>query len=334
MKDYIKYFSEYLDFPADAAASLLEAYDLLSLNSEAFGEFCSWVRKYEEDIEFIHWETYDRMIDATAHIAGISGIDRRRIELLLYICLTKHLKEIYEKNGYPESMYKATVCDLKAKMNECHKLSGVWGTNERTWFAGFFKTDRFGIGRLQFELIEFGWDDYKDDKGHELHATSNVINIHIPSYPEKLSHDDVLAAYKLAADFYADRFETPYVPFLCSSWLLFKPANDNLPETSNIRKFMNDFDVFRWSSDRPHFGELWRIYYNEYNQDFTKLPEDTSVKRVYKNWILAGNTIGDGSGVLFVEKPGFGGPKWKGKKRMYSFYKDYDPEADARGDYL
>lgn len=333
MKEYIKELTASLGFPGEATTSLLEAYDAVYADKESAAKFDYWIDRYNKNYFRKDWTEYDRMLDDVKELSEKIKIDHRRTDLLIFILLAPHLKELYEENGYTEKMYHDTMMDLYAKMTEEYEVSKIWGTSVASWFSGFYNLDRFGFGRLQFELIEFGWDSFDDGKGHTLTSTSNIVNVHIPALG-KLDHDACLEAYKLAADFYSDRFDTDYVPFLCSSWLLDKPVNERLPETSNIRIFMNDFNVFRWGEEKPSFWNYFPVFKTRYVEDYAKLPTDTSVMRTYREWAMMGGTVGDGSGVLFVDKPNLNNVKWKGKKKMYSFYKDYDPEADKRGDYV
>ncbi len=331
MKEYLIDFAKYIGFPDEAIASLMEVWDKVQANEDAKASFDKWIARYNDNCMLRDWTEYDRMLDDMKRISGVIGVSHRQTDLLIFMCLSKHLRELYERDGYTEEMFRTSMLDLYVKMMEEHDLTGLWGTSVGGWFSGFFNMDRFGFGILQFELIEFGWPSYEDEKGHKLSSTSNIVNIHIPGIG-RLTKEKCAEAYKLAADFYRDRFDMDEIPFMCASWLLDKPVNDTLPESSNIRQFMDTFDVFSYGKGNDR-GDMWRVFGKEYTDELEKLPERTSVQRTYKKWLINGGSVSNGSGVFFLAKPGYGGPVWKLKKRMYSFYSDYDEEAEARGDY-
>ena len=87
--------------------------------------------------------------------------------------------------------------------------------------------------------------------------------------------------------------------FVCESWLLFPANKEILPEQSNIRRFLSDYDVYR---TRENNNDLWRIYYGAEQNDFENLPENTGLERAYKKWLLSGHMAGQSWGVYRYEK--------------------------------
>ena len=70
--------------------------------------------------------------------------------------------------------------------------------------------------------------------------------------------------------------------------------------SSNILRFMNDFYIYdQYISDIKE--DLWRIYGKYENSPLSELPEDTSLKRAYKQWLLDGNSVGGGVGVIVFD---------------------------------
>ena len=73
-----------------------------------------------------------------------------------------------------------------------------------------------------------------------------------------------------------------------------------LPESSNILKFMNDFYIYDgYISDIKE--DLWRIFGRYEKSPVSELPEDTSLKRAYKEWLMKGNEVGGGVGVIVFD---------------------------------
>ncbi len=63
---------------------------------------------------------------------------------------------------------------------------------------------------------------------------------------------------------------------------------------------MNDFDIYETEPD-PQGGDLWRIFGRPDCSDTASLPEETSLQRVYKQWLLAGGTPGAGRGLFLLQ---------------------------------
>ncbi len=292
MRDRIWNFCAYYQFSSEASEALLLAYDKLSANPEAFGTFCRQSDLYEQDGLL----DYDGTLASLDAAAELCGIHKYVLHLLFYMCLVPHARALYEQKGIALSIWKDSMEDLKWKMIDCHLRFDIWGISCGLWIAGFFQLTRFALGRLQFELIPYGSHYKKGD--NELKPEDLVINIHITS-SGPLRHEDCLEAYRRAAVFFTDSFQDRPTAFVCYSWLLF-PANRHiLQETSNIRKFMDDFDITESETDDGK--DLWRIFFRDYTGDPEQWPSQTSLQRAYIAWLKAGNRPGSGRGVFFYD---------------------------------
>ena len=190
------------------------------------------------------------------------------------------------------------MCDLKWKLWECKAVKGSWGSFVAGWFPGFFNLTRFALGRLQFEIVEFDGEYEKD--GKKLKKGDKVINVHIPrtlTPLDKKSRDD---AYSQAAEFFRNMTDGAPIAFVCSSWLLYPEAEKILPAHSNIRGFMADYDIIRSKVDEEgDYHNMWRLFDMDFTGDFNDYPEDSSLRRAYKKFLLDGNRTGSGYGVFF-----------------------------------
>ena len=89
------------------------------------------------------------------------------------------------------------------------------------------------------------------------------------------------------------------VVFRCSSWLLFPKHNEIFPETSNIRKFLNSFEIDKNSVTLSN-SNLWRIFYTDKSVDFLhEYPENTSLQRAYKQFLALGESAGGATGYKY-----------------------------------
>ena len=71
-----------------------------------------------------------------------------------------------------------------------------------------------------------------------------------------------------------------------------------LPESSRIREFASDYDV---TADYDGSGHLWRIFGNADVSDVASLPENTGLRRIYKEYMMKNGAIGTGQGYFCYE---------------------------------
>ena len=292
MRDYLLHFLREYDYPTDAQDVILSSYDRILAHRES--DFSALISEYEASYNV----DYDAALERMKVISESSDVHEYTGALILLLAYTRGLSRYYEEQGIAHEIYRNTVLDLKYKLDECRCVKGVWGSFVAKWFAGFFKLERFALGRLQFEVIDFGAE--YDKNGLTLHPDSKVLNVHIPRTGGRLDHTSVLDSYRLAADFFKDKIGERAV-FVCNSWLLFPRHRYMLKATSNLLAFMNDYDVFTFG-EYSGYGEVWRLFDVEYDGDPGSLPADTSLRRAYVDLISHGEKTGWGKGVLDHKK--------------------------------
>lgn len=280
-------FSKEHEFPEEAVASLANALELIIGNKHLYHVFSEWEQKYwkNPDLDYVLLQKTLEDLD------GEEGISKYTFDLLFMIGISRRTWELYQERGISREIFHDSMADMHWKLLECHRMYGIWGTFVMHWFPWWFQLKRFALGRLQFELIAFD-DEYEKD-GLVLHKSSPVINVHIPSCG-KLDYAEVQKSYEKAAVFYRAEFTEHPLVFVCESWLLFPANKEILPEHSNIRSFLADYDVYR---TRENNKDLWRIYYGAEQNGFEHLPESTGLERAYKNWLLSGHMAGQSWGV-------------------------------------
>ena len=292
MRDYLLDFLSEYEYPRDAQDVLISAYDKIMAHSK--DDFSALISEYEASYNV----DYDAALERMKAISKSSDVHEYTGALILFLAYTRGLSRYYEEQGIAHEIYRNTVLDLRYKLDECRCVKGVWGSFVARWFAGFFKLERFALGRLQFEIIDFGAE--YDKNGLTLHPDSKVLNVHIPRTGTRLDRAGVLDSYRLAADFYRHILGEKIV-FVCNSWLLFPRHRDMLKATSNLIAFMNDYDVFAFG-EYSGYGEIWRLFDVEYDGDLSHLPADTSLRRAYVDLISRGEKTGWGRGVFEYKK--------------------------------
>lgn len=299
MKTYLENFYREFDYPAEAREALDCAYGKIYANEKTATIFDGILKNYDLKREI----KMSEMKDDLNLVSELTGVHEYTVKLLIHICLSKTLRLYYKEKGLDDSLWFAAMSDLKWKLIESHIVKGVWGTfvADWNWFSRWYNLTRFAFCRLQFEIIPFNREYEKN--GLKLTKESRVINIHIPRTGTPLDHGEILESYRMAAEYYKDEFKDEPMVFYCSSWLLFPTHEEILHEKSNIRKFMSDFDIFA-SAYYPEDNKsaLWRIFDCPVTDNIDELPEDSFLKRAYKEYLKKGGTLGYGSGLFPAEK--------------------------------
>lgn len=282
-----------LDFPKEAAETMLEAWDAIAADAEAAALWKKWIAEYEKNIH-MDYRAMFADVDAAAQKAGVH---KYTAELLIFLCLAKHLKAVYEQRSIDLQIWHDSCMDLHWKLMECRKVLGIWGSFVAWWFTGFFKLELFALGRLEFELVDFP-EEYERAGRKRPEEMTKAINVHIPS-SGKLDIEACRASYRQAAAFFADAFPGEEIAFVCDSWMLFPPHKEMLGEESGIVKFMSEYDIFQ-QAESDH--DLWRIFNRREVSDPALLPEDTSLQRAYKRRLQNGDSTGNAAGIFFMKK--------------------------------
>ena len=228
-----------------------------------------------------------------AHMAEITGTHYDLCMLALFILMGMDSKKRYDEMGIDEDIYYACMKEITIWSKRCYKDRGHVGTYGHEWHNNFFVPKVFRLGRLEFEeklLLDI---NYTVD-GVTYVKDTPCLNVHIPE-DGKLSHDDVLDAYKRAYKFFGLKGN---YPFVCHTWMLYPGNRDFMDPDSNVMKFMNDYEVLlKW--DEVNYGGLWRVFGRHDSYDPDTLPADTKLQRDLIAYLKSnGNVYGAGYGIF------------------------------------
>lgn len=289
MRNYLSDFFIEFEYEKADAEYLLNAYEKISADEKAGRLFDEIMSAYKANISM---DYQAELFKRTRGISEITGIHDYTVELLAFICMTKHLKNTYSEKGLDLQIYRDSVLDLKWKLEECKIVKGIRGSFVSPWFCGFFDLTRFALGRLQFEIITT-WQDYEKN-GVKLEADkSKVINVHIPRTGTPLDKESCDKAYAQAREFFKEQVGEN-CPFVCFSWLLYPENKDILPKHTNTYRFMSEYDII--GSETNYGEDLWRLFDTE-EKNPDRLPTDTSMRRCYVEHLKKGGRVGNGFGV-------------------------------------
>lgn len=284
-----------LGFPADATAALQGQARQLSAHPAFMAELAGWQEKMLE----MPWPAAERRDAVLASWAQELSLPAETLALLALLSACPGLQAAYARQGIPEELYWAGLSDFRSKLLECRELRGVNGTFVPGWFEGMFRLRRFALGRFQYatETLE---KDYPLADGRVVPAGSFKAACHIPSHGPGLSDDVRLDSYRKAHAFFLPRLHQGLLLVSCSSWLLYPAQAQFLPGASHILRFMGDFTLIS-HTEQPGFPDGWRVFGKAWGTPYEDLPEDTALRRAYKQWLLKAGVTGRGFGILVFD---------------------------------
>ncbi len=283
------------DYPAEAREAIIKAEEKIIANEKANKIYESMYRDY-----WIKNKNFGDFTEKSKALAELIDEPLYTVYFVLLINCTKPLKAAYKKNGYPEEIYWTSVLDLKAKLLECKENYNIWGTFVEGWFKGFFELRRFGIGRFQFDLSDFG-EEFYEENGIFIKDSDFCLGLHIPSHIGPLTYETRLDTYKKAYEFFKDRFDGKPMVVCCGSWLLYPDNLNILPENSNASDFILDFQPLDIKQTYD-FGDCWRIF-NVGTSCLrpAELPRNTSMQKAFAEWFDKGKKAGSAYSILIFD---------------------------------
>lgn len=177
--------------------------------------------------------------------------------------------ERYRERGVSDDIFIETMKCFTRFAGEHLESFGRYGFDRDFWTVRQLSAVLFRIGELEYEL--------RDGR----------IHLHIPS-------DAVLEMSRLRASWEAARAMLGKGEMVCHSWLLSPDLPGLLDEDSRILTFQRNFEIHSPAPDDSFRQWVFR------NPDLPDgaLPEDTTLQRRLKAFLLAGNTFHDARGRL------------------------------------
>jgi len=215
-----------------------------------------------------------------------NGADRLAVHLLAAI---DNRDEGCPWENIPENIWLDTMKAFTRFVGEHYASTGEYGFDRDFWTTRQVNAQLLRIGELEYEMCR--------------HDEKEVISLHIPS-DARLSADRLNASVAHARAFIAEWYpKWAEAPMVCSTWLLAPALKDMLSEGSNILRFQNAFDILE-TDPEPEDVLEWVFRLTEEQQKtavLADLPEDTSLQRKLKDYLLSGGKVGVAGGVLARE---------------------------------
>ncbi len=243
----------------------------------------------------------DKLSEISHELSEKYNIHSFTFNLYELVCLVPKLKEFYKEKGIDESVFYNTVNDIRYKYRECVDVRGVDGIRDASWkhwYNVIFEMKIFGLGRFQYEMVEFRLDKYEKD-GNIVRKDEPALSVHIPASGVPLTKEERYRSYALAKEFFKDKFGGKPIPVICWSWLMFPNNEEFLGSNSNIVDFRRDFEIID-TEEYADFNVLSPWIFGKTKVDLETMPTNSSLQRGVKKYLESGKKLGWGYGVFFL----------------------------------
>lgn len=220
---------------------------------------------------------------AYADLKAFLGDDAGSFRILLcQLECARRCYETYRAMGISDRIFADTMKCFTRFLREYERIMGEMCFDRGWWTYRQISMRLFRIGELEYEL--------------HPSPRERTVHLHIPSdakfAPEKVD-ESLEAADRFIARHFPDYSEARRV---CDSWLLSPRLKDLLPEGSNILHFQRRFAILEDDPENREYMD-W-IFWIPGIVVPSCLPEDTSLQRNAKRFILEGGNIGSAYGEL------------------------------------
>lgn len=220
--------------------------------------------------------------DARKGLKNLLQTDKKGMNMLLcMLTACGYTYEKYENLGISEEIFAETMKCFWRFVQEHQVSYGCYGFDRDFWTGRQLSLQLFRLGELEYEMCT-----QKEKK---------TIAVHIPSDAD-ISSEKVQESLHQTREFF-ERYYPNYrqAPYTCESWLLSPALKDLLPPNSRILNFQALFEVDKvhWASDA-----VLEWVFQKRGNSLEELPEDTSLQRKMKAYLLDGGKVGEAFGYL------------------------------------
>lgn len=190
--------------------------------------------------------------------------------------------ENYEKQGISEQIFIDTMKCFSRFMGEHKEGYGNYAFDREWWTSRQIAGQLLRIGELEYEMRP----DQED----------RCIDLHIPS-DAKLERDNLLESLCRAREFFKEKYpDFGAAKMCCCSWLLSPTLKELLPATSRILGFQELFTIEILGTAEDSEFMTW--VFKRPDIAFEDLPENTSLQREMKKYLLSGRKLADAKGTI------------------------------------
>ncbi len=216
---------------------------------------------------------------------NILGQDDKGFKMLTFqLAIGVDTYKRYEERGISEEIFINTFKCFSRFVREHMVSYKTYGFDREWWTPRQLSMEEFRLGELEFEFV-----NWKEER---------VVSVHIPS-DAILTKEYCLKAYSQANEFFLKYYpELAYRYFICDSWMLSPGLKEVLSPESRILQFQQDYTIEEWNKENQAY-KRW-VFKND-NLSMEEVPEDTSLQRNIKKFVLDGGLIGSAFGYMKKE---------------------------------
>lgn len=233
----------------------------------------------EYSVQLTELDLYER---AEAELVKKISPDKNGFKMLFVMMNSALIAyEKYEQNQISKKIFIDTMKGFSRIVKENYAISGYYFFDRSWWMGRYLSLQLFRIGELEYEMLTDGEE--------------KKISIHIPS-DSNLSKAN--ASIKESRRFFHKYFsDCQNAEYICVSWLM-SPALDILLDgNSKIRNFKANFKITDVYPDDENYK---RWVFKNTNLNPVDFPEDTTLQRKIKAYVLSGNKIGEAKGIYIM----------------------------------
>lgn len=246
--------------------------------------------KLYSEFQYLYNILFSNEIDKIRSLWSIKSLDK-----LFSVSPHPYITNLLLLSGYKvhkENMEKYKLDDVQVKIHKLRvkeslindilfrKYNGI-RISQMLWGTYFINIRLIEVGRLQYERCE------------------NYIKIHIPAN-DKLDINEVKESLNNSKLYIEKYFNMKDYKYYCNSWLLSKQIHSIVDKNSNIYKFYDLFDV---EDGESCIDDILNFVYQLLEiKNYANLPENTTLQRNIKKYLLNGNNIKLGKGILKNEE--------------------------------
>lgn len=252
-------------------------------------EVISAIEEVEERVSFEEVKNLFLLLTMPAHYMEAHkelkqwiGEDKKGFVMLTAMMQAAKLSfEKYQEKGISKEIFIDTMKCFPRFIEEHKQSYGDYGFDRDWWVGRQLSLQLFRIGELEYEIVQ------------------GEISIHIPSDAE-LTVQKCRESYQQAREFFEKYFvNTVGQHYYCCSWLLSPALEVLLPSDARINCFRKGFRLLHWEQDSMEFLQWVYIRGDVLLQE---LPEDTTLRKKMKAYLLNGGKVGEAKGEL-IENP-------------------------------
>ena len=270
MGKYLRDFCRAIEMPEEATERVREI-DVVFLEDEAVKEAMNKLFVPET------WK------EGLAELKICLGEDEKGFKMLscmLYCC--RNTWNFYVRYGISGQIFGETMKCFSRFVREHKESYGVYGFDREWWTVRQLSGKLFRIGELEYEMVK--------EEG------APGISLHIPS-DTRLEREKLLVSIHRAREFLAEKFpEYSDAEIQCHSWLLSPTLKEVLSPGSNILEFQELFNIEVLGEDKEGEYKVW--VFKKPGILLADLPEDTSLQRRLKSYLLSGGKVLEAKGCL------------------------------------